>query len=525
MVLQNTFVGLESFIQPEIFESEMKFLRDSDDNIETSTGDGQNVEHGKSTTPKTIRHPPRSGQHSPTTPDDKSTAPPRSNRGQLQYNQEVKSKKNLKEISKSPQTAKVEHIPQHERTIPFHTQRRATNKVAPSTPTAPKASDRSSQNYNREAKLNNSSEPYLANKDSSRNFEINQRTPTYSLDYEQNSSGSTRNISHGTHTTQDLDPTVTATLLGIFGMNDKSSNEKGEHISHVGNESSMPVFLSYTPPNHNTGTDVKYLGHESKKENVIEPSQSRGSGQYDNVTDCNKLAEHERNPKQEYKHHQSKNQATLDGSNRQKITRPLDYGQRSGGSSSYTSPRTQGLNPKITATPSGRLGANYKSSDERRENVSHVGNESSTTKPLSPSCTRPRQKAVVIYHDHESTKENVIQQSQNRRSGQCHNERNNVLAQHERSPKQEYKQHQSKNQTTLEGRTNTPLETIQAEESSREELQNKRKKTLKNQPSLWSMCFGKTPKRILNKPYSVPGPQAKHEEKENENDDVQETKF
>ena len=371
--------------------------------------------------------------------------------------------------------------------------------------------------------MKNSSEPYLANKDSSRNFETKRRIPTYPLAYGQNSSDSTRNTSYGT---QDLDSTITATLLGRFDMNDKSSNEKAEHISHVGNESSMPVFLSYTPPNHNTGTDVKYLGHESKKENVIEPSQSRRSGQYDNVTDyCDKLAEHERNPKQEYKHHQSKNQATLDGSNRQKITRPLDYGQRSGRSSSCTSPRTQGLDPKITATPLGRLGANYKSSDERRENVSHVGNESSTTKPLSPSWTRPRQKAVVIYHDHESTKENVIQQSQNTRSGQCHNERNNVLAQHERSPKQEYKQHQSKNQTRLEGRTNTPLETIHAEESSRKELQNKRKKTLKNQPSLWSMCFGKTPERISNKPYSVPGPQVKHEEKENEKDDVQETKF
>ena len=54
MVLQNTFVGLESFIQPAMFEREMKFLRNRDDNIETSTEDKeQNVEHEKSTTPKT----------------------------------------------------------------------------------------------------------------------------------------------------------------------------------------------------------------------------------------------------------------------------------------------------------------------------------------------------------------------------------------------------------------------------------------------------------------------------------------
>ena len=54
MVLQNTFDGLDSFIQPAIFESEMNFLRNNDDNIETSTGDKeQNAEHEKCTTPKT----------------------------------------------------------------------------------------------------------------------------------------------------------------------------------------------------------------------------------------------------------------------------------------------------------------------------------------------------------------------------------------------------------------------------------------------------------------------------------------
>ena len=52
MVLQNTFDGLESSIQPAIFESEMKFLRNNDDNFETSTGDKeQNAEHEKCTTP------------------------------------------------------------------------------------------------------------------------------------------------------------------------------------------------------------------------------------------------------------------------------------------------------------------------------------------------------------------------------------------------------------------------------------------------------------------------------------------
>ena len=54
MVLQNTFVGLESFIQPAMFEREMKLLRNSDDIIEKSTEDKeQNVQHEKSTSPKT----------------------------------------------------------------------------------------------------------------------------------------------------------------------------------------------------------------------------------------------------------------------------------------------------------------------------------------------------------------------------------------------------------------------------------------------------------------------------------------
>ena len=52
MVLRNTFDRLERFIQPALFESEMKFLRNNDDNIETSTGDKeQNAEHEKCTTP------------------------------------------------------------------------------------------------------------------------------------------------------------------------------------------------------------------------------------------------------------------------------------------------------------------------------------------------------------------------------------------------------------------------------------------------------------------------------------------
>ena len=52
MVLQNTFVGLESFIQPEMFESEMKFLRNNDDNMKTSLEDEkQNAEQEKCTTP------------------------------------------------------------------------------------------------------------------------------------------------------------------------------------------------------------------------------------------------------------------------------------------------------------------------------------------------------------------------------------------------------------------------------------------------------------------------------------------
>ena len=63
MVLQNTFDGLESFIQPSMFEREMKFLRDHDDNIQTSTGEKeQNVEHEKSTSPKTTELKNRNDQ-------------------------------------------------------------------------------------------------------------------------------------------------------------------------------------------------------------------------------------------------------------------------------------------------------------------------------------------------------------------------------------------------------------------------------------------------------------------------------
>ena len=54
MVLRNTFGGLESFIQPKTFESEIRVLRSNDDNIETSTEDKeQNAEHEKCTTPST----------------------------------------------------------------------------------------------------------------------------------------------------------------------------------------------------------------------------------------------------------------------------------------------------------------------------------------------------------------------------------------------------------------------------------------------------------------------------------------
>ena len=54
MVLQTTFHGLESFIDPVMFESEMKFLRNSEECIKPSRGDKeQSVEYGKYTTLKT----------------------------------------------------------------------------------------------------------------------------------------------------------------------------------------------------------------------------------------------------------------------------------------------------------------------------------------------------------------------------------------------------------------------------------------------------------------------------------------
>ena len=52
MVLQNTFEGLESFINPAAFEGEMKFLRNRDSN-EEDRDRAQNVEHEKSATPET----------------------------------------------------------------------------------------------------------------------------------------------------------------------------------------------------------------------------------------------------------------------------------------------------------------------------------------------------------------------------------------------------------------------------------------------------------------------------------------
>ena len=63
MILQNTFVGLESFIQPEMFESEMKLLRNNDDNMETSTKDKeQNAEDETSTSPKDFNTELQHGQ-------------------------------------------------------------------------------------------------------------------------------------------------------------------------------------------------------------------------------------------------------------------------------------------------------------------------------------------------------------------------------------------------------------------------------------------------------------------------------
>ena len=63
MILQNTFVGLESFIQPEMFESEMKLLRNNDDNMETSTKDKeQNAEDETPTSPKDFNTELQHGQ-------------------------------------------------------------------------------------------------------------------------------------------------------------------------------------------------------------------------------------------------------------------------------------------------------------------------------------------------------------------------------------------------------------------------------------------------------------------------------
>ena len=44
------------------------------------------------------------------------------------------------------------------------------------------------------------------------------------------------------------------------------------NVRHVDNESSMPIFLSYIRLSDNTGTDVRYQGHESRKDNVMQPS-------------------------------------------------------------------------------------------------------------------------------------------------------------------------------------------------------------------------------------------------------------
>ena len=51
----------------------------------------------------------------------------------------------------------------------------------------------------------------------------------------------------------------------------------------------MPIFLSYIRLSDNTGTDVRYQGHESRKDNVMQPSQNKRSGQHEDEKHHNEL--------------------------------------------------------------------------------------------------------------------------------------------------------------------------------------------------------------------------------------------
>ena len=149
------------------------------------------------------------------------------------------------------------------------------------------------------------------------------------------------------------------------------------------------------------------------------------------------------------------------------------------------------VNPKITATHFGSVGVNKKSSKE-----SYVDNESSMPILLSyirlsdNTGTDVRKILAPNYHKHEQTLE------------------------------QEYKKSPNKNQATLEGRGNTPSGTIQSKESRHK---NKGNKTIRNVQGLFNTCLGKTPEQISDKPHSKP--EAKHEVRENQNEDTYDTKL
>ena len=266
-----------------------------------------------------------------------------------------------------------------------------------------------------------------------------------------------------------------------------------------------------------TQTRTTDYGHKNTKSSsrisdvpINQPSQKRRSGQYDNVKDNYEKPQHYRSPYPESKIPQSENQSTLGerpsaptGMIRAKESLHKEV------QNEKTDDKTDGNN-----MPVGRVDPTN-TSNERGQH-SHV-------EPVSRRHTQT--KTVVTYQGHESRKENGNQPSEKRRSG-----RYNVIDESSRyergpNPQSENKLSQSREQATLNERPNTTSGT-QAEESRHTEVQNKKRdKTKKKLPNLSTMCFGKTPKQISNKPHSAPGPEERLEERENKGGDVYETKL
>ena len=380
-----------------------------------------------------------------------------------------------------------------ERNLTQKISRRARNKVAPDSQTAPSTSVRSPQNYNRGAKSKNTHEPNFEGKTPRTRNQVlenkqslqHQRTPISTMTSHDQKSVDFSNISPGA---RDMYPNITERV----GVNYKFSKER----EHIGYEHERPMSNSVSRRNIRP-TQIYHVS-KSGNEIVNVPRENRQSGQYDNAINNSELLQDERRPNPGYKLPKIEHQAIV--GKRQNARKGTIQAKESGREEVQN--KKKGDETPGNKTPLGRVDVKDISNIERRQQIGLGENKSSISKIVSQHYIKQTEKTVVTYDNNESGAEIVNGPSQNRGSRQSNVKGNNGLPQYKSTPRSEDKVPPTRNQAEMVEKPNTLLRRIQADKNPHEVVEDTKQddKTQKKNINCFPSCFGKKSRQISDEP-------------------------